>query len=243
MNPFAKKCLVSLFIAPMSLAAFAQPTIVNPSFEVWTGGSYSSNFPNLVGSVSMAGWTNVLGRIDVFTATGYNAASGTTALRLHPDGLITAGNPTSDFVYQFVPGFQVGGVYSLTFQMAASSVLAYRQWANIASSPGLKLTIGDAVSTHTLAAFNPSTSSFGSNPFRYQQVTQQFTATNDTMLLRLDVLNNPGAGGVALDSFQITAITAIPEPSTMAQLGLGLLLLALGACRKSFGRGRAPGAA
>jgi len=215
--------VVSVFCLISSVQA--TPSFINASFENYNDDAdITQPFVDLYDYVTLEGWTtaNSLGRLDVFSEPGYNASDGDTSLRLHP-GL--------DQAIQEVSGFITGQQYSLTFDLARTGIWNDRSgdndyWSNVAQGiQGVQVyTNGDSIGSITTDIAFDTSSIFGSEPFAFSTYSLFFTAAAPEIEFRFDLFNKNSLGGVALDNLQIDAV---PEPSTIVLISLGLPLLAL----------------
>ena len=196
------------------------PIFKNGSFENFSGDVSSPYYTDLYDNVMLDGWTtsNDLNRLDVFSSPGYNASDGNVALRIH--GII-------DQAIQVVSGFISGGLYILSFDLAAASVWHDTPtpfWGNgSTNTQGVHvyangINIG-SVTTGVNFDFN---SVFGNNPFNYKNYSMPFIANFSDIEFRFDVINIDEQG-VALDNL---TISPVPVPSTLLLFGTGIVGLA-----------------
>lgn len=221
----SRRLLSSLILLAAPAVASAQ--FVNPGFEtpVLANGSYSV----FSGGQSLGGW-DVVGTQVLLLQTNYvepgngiagatqtfNAHSGLNSLDLTGAGNngLTAG------VQQFV-STAVGQLYSVSF------------WVGKATGGGFYAT----PSTVDLSIDGGSRVSFtnsGSNPnaIDWQQFSYNFTASSASTLVTF-YNGTPDNSMVGLDDVSITrAVSAVPEPATVALMLGGLPVLGLVARRR-----------
>jgi hypothetical protein len=215
--------LGALAVAPLRGAA----TFINGTFNdnaaayvVWPGYSGSVGSQGIATNPSApTGWTvSAAGtgiNSDAVIAT--DSIAGTAGIGGANNPFIDNGAETDavlllqgvSFASQNVTGFAVGQDYILTFDVNARNCCG--------DVPQGQLSIGGAV----VIPFTSITPVGGSS--LYNTISVPFTAAAAAMEFRID--NRSAAGGDAtllLDNF---ALTMVPEPSTLAILGLSLTLL------------------
>jgi len=164
----------------------------------------------------LTGWTVVSGSVDIVNQSdnpwGWNAFEGNQSLDLNGwDG----GTISQSF------GTTVGASYILSFAYSNNPWNGGTDYASVTvGNASLQLVHSGA----TLAAMG------------WQTVFLGFTASSTTTTLTF-ASENGGTGGIALDAISIPgavgiAAFAVPEPSSIALLGLGGFGLAIGAYRR-----------
>jgi len=202
-----------LFLLSLTAPALATPIIINPSFELAAAGtpltapvySYCSN---------PYGWTLSAGNIE-FVKNGYAppwvAQEGEYAVDMN--GV----NGFGSILSQTISGFTIGYDYAITFG------LAFNPFANSCtqSAPcGLEVDV-DAATLGTYAVFGDTSN------FAWVDQTVSFTANAESLNLSFRETTSGPAGGPAIDNVRIEEtprnLNTIPEPASLALLGLGLL--------------------
>jgi hypothetical protein len=192
-------------VAGAALRADAAPVFANNSFEVTTGPAVG--WIEIVPFGGVRNWVTQVG--------GFPAAHGNNALWLgHTD---TSG---ASHLIQTVAGFTVGNTYRLDFAMQAElGALDGRPGAFL----GLALT-GASVSSANFSVIYPGPP--GSTPFfggAWENKSLVFTATAGAITFDFNGLNPPGGSWESgLDNFRLADVAEVPEPASIALLGLGL---------------------
>jgi hypothetical protein len=190
---------VAVLVAGVAMPANAAPIFTNGGFESNTGAA--------------TGWTEIAPFFGVQTWTGVGgvaAAEGANALWMgHTD---TGG---ASHLIQSVSGFTIGDSYTLNFEMQAENgALDGRPGSFL----GLALT-GSSVPSASFSVIYPGSSPFFGGAWETQALT--FTATSTSVLFDFNGLDPVGGSWESgLDDFRLTAV---PEPTTVALAGLGLL--------------------
>ena len=242
----------------MALAAFAvvpanATTIVDGNFSSTSttnggtvpGGVCYSGAPDAC--VTLAGWTNTDGYTFVSNAAtlGKSAFSGgTVTLDAFPSG--PAGAPTLGQNYlavdgvafgaprgtisQSLSGLTVGDHYAVTFWQAAAQQSGYTG----ATTEQWQVTFSGTSGTQTGFSTLMSTPSQGTHA--WNQVTLDFTATTAIETLAFYALGTP-VGDPPFVLLDDISISDVPEPSTLAAMGAGLVILMVKRRRR---RGAAP---
>ncbi len=196
-----KNTLITLAsITALAASADAQNLLTNGSFEADSLSSSRTFVVHTAGAGTLSGWTVTTGNVDV--NTGY-----------HP--LATDGNNVLDLSGTAVGGISqtiattAGNTYSLTFDYGSNVEYPI-------DTALLNVTGASSLISETLA---PTTS-----PFR--SYSNSFVANSATTTIDFSSLstNNTGFGGVFLDNVSVSLTSeAVPEPSSIALLGLGTL--------------------
>lgn len=195
--------------------AFAN-LIVNGSFESGVSGTYAELG---AGSTAITGWTTTQSGVEWFQPSLNSPSLGGAA-----DGLATV--DLANYVYiggGIKQSFATtaGQTYDLSFS-GGNVVYAGRDGTGL-----IDLLLNGAYAQ----SFATSTSS---TSMAWQDFGYSFTATGSTTTLEFQNNQNPYLHFAALDKVDVeSAASAVPEPGTLALLGLGIMGLAIGRSRRS----------
>jgi choice-of-anchor C domain-containing protein len=188
--------ILTLACMPM----FGTPVITNGSFESGTapGGFLTVNN----GAGDITGW-DVIGASVDYIGSYWSASDGVRSVDL-------AGNGPGG-VSQLVSGFVIGGYYTLFFDMAG----------NMDGGLAIKnLTLGVTGEPNQNFAFD--TTGYSHSSMGWAQQSYSFYASATSLTLSFAFADS-GPWGAALDNVTIDEdLSGIPEPATMALVGLGL---------------------
>lgn len=193
-----KKTIIST-VSLMSLACFAQAqTVANGSFEDISGLLFQTNPLGDFYQGTPNGWTGPSAQIHT-AAYGISSGQGVTGV----DGDFYFDQSSAGTFTQDISGFMIGETYRLDYKHGNHS--------NLGSLSNLSVTMGGVTNTHAIAG-----------PAGLFDASLTFVAGGPTETLSFTTAAGPSLG--ELDAF---TITAIPEPTSTALLGLGGLALLL----------------
>lgn len=215
---FARKTFVVLWTLFL-LANVAHANLVtNGSFEggTHTGGVFTGGVLTLFApDTSINGWTITGGSVDWIHTNAWQAADASYSLDM--SGL-SAGTLTS------APfATVVGQSYQLTFDMAGNFA---NQVLDNSHSKGMSVDVGGSSQNFFFATPYPDSAASDPVTLMYPDMhwlTQSmlFTATSSLTTLVFTSFEN-NAYGAALDNVSVVAVSAVPEPVSMAMVVLGL---------------------
>lgn len=195
--------------------------------DLITNGSFEEGAPSwgcASGTTSLQGWA-VTPNIDIDSAipgcSGIAAADGTYFLDL--TGSYSAGSISQSF------DTTAGASYLLSFYFGGNPQWQYLGYQNDSPIKELLVTInGDWAGT-----FSIDTTGQGQLEAGWSYETVLFEASGSTTTLTFSSLNPTGVFGPFLDGVSVEEFTRVPEPATLALLGLGLLGMGLARTRRS----------
>lgn len=212
-----KKILLisTLLLAVNSISAFSSSLVVDGGFSSPNeNGSWAP-----VANGGVLGWTNTLNNdgIEVGAVTVYGASTYVNAAGQAYTQLAELNGSTFDTISQTITGLTVGETYNLSWAYGERAGSGFEQ-TNVYLG-------GALVATDT----DQGTSSFQWNANSYEIVA---TSTSETLVFQ--AINTSAEGGSPNLGNAITAVSlnAVPEPSLLALLILGLPLMSLTKGRK-----------
>ena len=219
--------LLALCFVGLSSSAHAANLVTNPSFELGTFTNRGDGFQILpLGSTVMTGWTVVNDSLAWGTlpnaAAGVNPVTpfdGSFFLDLQGDGDF---NPPYGGVAQTLTTV-AGQQYEFTFNLGTEQD---------AASPATHgpISVQAAAGSVSLPfTFNP-----GGTGTQWGQFGFDFTASSSSTLISIIGTTTAGGAYIGLDLVSVTAV--VPEPSTITLAACGVLVLLVGARRKSLQR-------
>jgi choice-of-anchor C domain-containing protein len=184
--------------------------IVNGSFETPSGGTH------FAGDTSISGWSIISGSVDLVNTSFYNAFTGQQSLDL--DGV---GPGAIAQTFATTPGTP----YVLSFEYANNPF-------GPTLVPTATVTLTDT-GGNTLFSQNVSHSGSQAGAMNYDLFTTNFTATSLTTRFILTSKDPLGSvNGPAIDFVSVDTAPSVPEPGSIALMGIGLLGLAYAKFRR-----------
>jgi hypothetical protein len=203
----------------MKLRRFAAPLAICLGLSLEVGSAQAVSFVN--GSFEtgdLTGWTsNSPSGLNPFGTTYGAGMDGTYWHWL-------AGYETNIATSQTLTGLSVGTAYAVTFIMASEAV----------NSDSLRVSVNGGTGTiFTAPAYVPGGGPNGGFWDVWASKEFDFTATGSSATIQFDTIGlNAGGYDVGLDNVSISAMGAVPEPSTWAMMLLGFFGLGFMAYRR-----------
>lgn len=184
----------------MAAPALAVPVVVNGSFEA----------PGTTGN-TIPGWSIVPTWFGVVDSNSFPASDGAKSVWM--GGTDTGG---TDILSQTILGFTANSVYKLTFDMVPET-------CDLCGRPGAYMHMGLTGADIAAADFEAHTSVNSFFNSGWQAMSLTFTATGGAVTIAMhgDVSQHP-SWEFGLDNFRISEIGTVPEPGSLALMGLGL---------------------
>jgi len=228
MKTALKSILVGLLLQTVSAGAFAVP-VANYSFEdVVIAFPYRS-----VNVLDVPGWTRAgsagdaaLWRVGYVDGAGSVTVAGDGQQFVTMGGGYSSGGTTTGTTSweQSIGGLISGQVYLLEFQMAAEAA------GGPFTSEGITQTLtASLIGVGTIAQDFTATNNVGNYWRDWETKSLAFTADASSMTLKFSY---SGPYDVGLDNVRITERSSVPEPATLALLGVALAGLGFARRRK-----------
>ncbi len=198
------------FMSPKVLAAAATVAALGCGTQARAGLITNGNFTNSSGQASLTGWTATPTAVTANAEAGFSNCCG---------GL----NASSKNLAQFGGGGSTGGTLSQTFTTVVGQTynLSFLYGTFGDNEPqSLAISVGSLATTIT----DPTGSSDFSNLFNSESFVFTAQASTSTLTFRDTSSTGSSADGL-LENVVATAATSVPEPASMALLGLGLASL------------------
>lgn len=209
------RCLVPVILGLALVVPVAEAEadlIVNGGFEAPATSDYTT-IP--AGSPLLTGWTIVAGSVDVVGPTFQPAFAGNQSLDLDGDS-----PGTIEQAFATV----VGSSYELVF--------AYANNAHGGSDPASANVSLSGLGSSDLLSRDFAHGGSTTADMNYILFSFRFTANSATTRLRFTSLDPPSSnGGIVLDAVSVTP-SAVPEPSAVGLLGIGVACLAIRPLRR-----------
>jgi choice-of-anchor C domain-containing protein len=188
--------------------------LVNGGFEELGTGCYGN-------TTSLAGWAVTSGNIDHGPTACWGITAGEGDYLVDLLGWGSAGTISQSFATE------AGASYSLGFLFGGNAAWQYASWLNDSAIKSLSVRVdGDIVGIYDI-----DTTGLARHDAGWRQESLIFTATSASTTLSFASLNLVGAYGPMLDNVVVEKVS-VPEPGTLALMGLGMLGLGLARKRR-----------
>jgi hypothetical protein len=215
--------LCSLVPAPVS----ASPIVINGSFEA---NNWNPEANNLCGG-AITGWNAFCSNSNTFYLHGVNNVAsygdtpyGSQYLVLGPTNI--GGN----FVEQTIAGFTAGGTYTLSFALSSECYIG--NTGSCSSNPHASVLVSFPTGSATASSVFLAPSSISNWWDTWGMFSYTFVANASSVTIRFTDAGGINNGyDIGLDN--VSVAEAVPEPSTLLLVGIGLVAVARRARRGS----------